>query len=144
MATIRPFRWGVDLAQVKNRVFLVILSDFEQFWAFWAKPLKNHGSWDHLWSAGIGRKQYTTPHRCHQRSSNGCFCVVHSKGDPNMAMVLQRFGPKCPKSIKIAQNDQKNTIFNLRQVYTPSKRPDGGQNAVFTPLGSPKGCKNRT
>ena len=49
-----------------------------------------------------------------------------------------------PKMPKIAQNDQKNTIFNLRQVYTPSQRPDGGQNAVFTPLGSWNGCKNRT
>ena len=38
LVTIRPFRWGVDLAQVKNRVFLVILNDFGRFSPFWAKP----------------------------------------------------------------------------------------------------------
>ena len=44
------------------------------------------------------------------------FQCLHSKGDSNMAMTFQRFCPKCRKSSKIAQNDQKNTIFNLRQA----------------------------
>ena len=68
------------------------------------------------------------------------FQCLDSKGDPKMTMVFQLVSPKSPK---IVQNDQKNTIFNLRQVYTPSKGPERGQSAGFTPSGSPKGCKNR-
>ena len=58
-----------------------------------------------------------------------------------MAIVLQRV---CPKMPKIAQNDQKHTIFYLCQVYTPCRGQKVGPNAISNQLESPKGVGNRT
>ena len=94
LATIRPFRLGVDLAQVKNRVF----------WSFWA-ILGILGKtaeipwlyWDHFWM---------TSGDTYEGWSTVFFQWFHSKGIPRWPWYFNGFAPKCPKLLKMTKKHE--------------------------------------
>ena len=75
----------------------------------------------------------------------GCVQCSSSRLDFRRLPIAYRdFSQNAQNGQKVPQNGEKNTIFNLSQVYTPPWGREGGPNAFFLTSASPKRERKRT